>query len=384
MVLINPMYLLQRYIAWNLFVSTLTSSIIVSFLLWISQSFRFFDFIIVKRIPFKIFFIFLSLLLPDVLMISLPFSFLIAILWTYRRLILDQEIDGMFSFGLSPLSLGMPCLGLSLIFSAVLGYITIVELPQAFQKMKDQEHVIRHSLSQAIFSPGIFTVLGNKRIYVDEQINQNCFRGFFIYEKMPDGTQETVSAQEIDVLASDDQSLKIILHNGSKHQIPLAPKKPLTIFFEKYNLRLVQNKDILKRVEKKPYERALGDLLFGQPQNIGQLKSWRSEGIQRILFPLFPISYACLASFMMLTFSMIPLWIPILFSLGLGIMLQAFCFLCIQPHNWFFFTRFIACFLVIMPCFLWLFYAQIMGWLLYPKKSFKNKKSSKNKQGLAP
>jgi lipopolysaccharide export system permease protein len=289
------------YIFRQLSLTTLFLTIILTAAIWLTQSLRFVDGVLNKGLPIRTFFYLVTMLLPDLICIVLPAALLIAIIYTYNRLIADQELAVMRSAGMSHWQLAKPGLILATLVTLLLYAINIYFLPTAYKQMRDIEYAMRHTSSSSLLQEGEFNSLKGLMVYVRKRQNQRDMKGILIYNNR-DKEQPFLITAEAGSLIKTDQGMKLVLVNGARQDMDKTTNNPSMLYFDQYMVELETPKDGDAHRRKNLHEFGLTDLLnptdaMAAPRYHNR---FRAQGHQRILSPFYAFAFTGIALAVML------------------------------------------------------------------------------------
>lgn len=279
--------ILNRYVFNQLAFTTFFITVVLTAALWLTQSLRFVDIVICRGFSMTIFFKMIIFLIPDLISIVLPISTLIAILFTYNRLLTDSELIVMRASGMSNFALSLPAFSFSVVIVTFLYAINLYFLPISFQKFKDMEYEIRNNLTTYLVQPGEFTTLKGITIYVRERRRTGELRGILLHDARNQEAPFTLVAEQ-GLITENPDGLGITLFNGNRQQLDSKTGKPNILLFDNYTLDLsVIPEERIER-KRKPYERFLGDLLNPDVgiETPTMIKKLFAEAHQRLIIPL--------------------------------------------------------------------------------------------------
>jgi lipopolysaccharide export system permease protein len=289
------------YIFRQLGLTTLFLTLILTAAVWLTQSLHFVDGVLNKGLPLRTFFLLILTLVPDLITIVLPASLLIAVIFTYNRLIADQELVVMRSAGMNHWQLAKPALMVGTVVTLMLYAINIYILPSSYQKMRDIESSMHNTISSAMLQEGEFNSLKGLMVYIRKRQNQRDMKGILIYNNRNKDQPFLISAEAGSLLKTED-SMKLILLNGVRQDIDKKTNNPSMLYFDQYMLELEPNPGGAAGRRKRIHEYNIAELL-SPTEEMGELHRhgrFRAQGHQRILSPLIAMAYTVIALAVML------------------------------------------------------------------------------------
>ncbi len=289
------------YIFRQLSLTTLFITIILTAAVWLTQSLRFVDGVLNKGLPIKTFFFIITMLLPDLISIVLPPALLIAVIYTYNRLIADQELIVMRSAGMSEWQLAKPAFIVASLATLILYTINIYVLPSAYQQMRDIEHVSQNAISSTMLQEGEFNSLKGLMVYIRKRTSNKDMKGILIYDNRDKEKPFLVTA-EAGSLIKTEEGTKLVLLNGARQDTDKATNNPSMLYFDQYMLELEAPKAEGAGRKKDMHEHGILNLLYPSKEfaKASQHGRYRAHGHQRLLNPLYAMAFTLIALAVML------------------------------------------------------------------------------------
>ena len=310
------------YIFRSVVLATLAASAVIVTSVWVIHSLRFVDIVLSAHVSATIFFELALLALPDLLILVLPLSFFIAILFVYHRLILERECVVLQGAGVSFLALASPAIACAGVLMLVMYSLTLALSPMALGSLKDLERGLRNTLPAEMVHEGVFNTFKNVTVYVQKK-HHDELQGVFAHIFDPATRQSySVMAKE-GKLVQHPEGLQILMTMGNRQEINNG--KFSILYFDQSLISLAQIEGTPQVRLPAPYELSLAELFFPDSQNSqDQKRLLRAEGHQRLISPLMVPSFALLALAFLLTyrFSRRSLTRPVLGAVGAVIALQ--------------------------------------------------------------
>lgn len=290
------------YVFRQLSLTTLFLTIILTAAVWLTQSLRFVDGILNKGLPVKTFFMLVSYLLPDLISIVLPAALLIAIVYTYNRLIADQELSVMRSSGMSQWQLSKPAVVLAFFITLSLYLTNIYLLPNSYTQMRNMEHNLKTTISTTMLQAGEFNTINDLTVYIRVRENHKDMKGILIYDNR-DKDQPFLVTAEAGSLIKTPEGMKLVLLNGARQDLDKKTNNPSMLYFDQYMVELETPKDKNGSRIKDVHEYGILDLLF-PTEKIAPLEKhgkFKSQGHQRVINPLIALAFCLMAVAFMLS-----------------------------------------------------------------------------------
>ena len=210
------MKILHRYIIREFFESFLFGLLVFSIILLLDQILELVDLIISKGVSVWIAARLFTLILPNILSLTIPMAVLLAILLAYGRLSEDNEITAMRSSGLGYFSFTGPVLIVIMMLSILLAYFNLELTPMAHRQFRSMYKEVLTQRPMLKFEDNSITSVGEYKIFVkDVDKESDRLLGVNIYQ-FP--TKQSESAMRITassaVVTADAQAVVFNLFSG--------------------------------------------------------------------------------------------------------------------------------------------------------------------------
>lgn len=134
-----------------------------------------------RGIPVKNFFLFIFYTLPMVLIYTIPWSVLVAIMVVFGRLSADSEITAMRACGVSLLQIVAPLLLFVIGMTAICLYLQVYAGPPMYRKARTLLRDTATTQPMTIFEPGQQIEFEGAVVYIDDKIGNDQLRGVQIF-----------------------------------------------------------------------------------------------------------------------------------------------------------------------------------------------------------
>jgi lipopolysaccharide export system permease protein len=284
--------LVARYLFRNLAVSTLIATVMVSLVMWLIESLKFFELAINGGAPLGLFLWLVVLAMPPIVAVVLPIIFFVVVVFVYNKLTTESELIVLRALGLSQWRLATPALVLGGIVAAVVFVLNGFIAPLANERMKALEDITRTQFAGSPLNAGVFNPIGDKMtIYVHDREPNGDLHGLLIYQEQSNGRPTTTMAKR-GVVVEGDRGPEMIVYGVSRQEVDTKTGRPRTTEFERGTVDLQQVAEALTARWKEPSERTLPELLAGArgPEDTGFDNAFRAEAHSRIASPLFAMA----------------------------------------------------------------------------------------------
>jgi len=221
------------------------------------------DMIINKGVSALLMLQLVGLLMPSLLMFTLPISVLSAVLLGFARLTSDNEIIAIRASGVNLFKLASPVFLVGVI-------ISLACIPLNYKIMPESGYMARKLVKEigvrnptALLEPGVFLKIFREYIIFIYDIRGDQLRNIRIYQPQQNGPTRTLIAEKGQIMPQPrENTIKIKLSNGIADET--SPDKPDTFYkliFDSYYITL-DLKDSLQqhKIDKKAREYTLAEL----------------------------------------------------------------------------------------------------------------------------
>ncbi len=255
-------------------------------IVWLTQSLRFIDLIVIKGLPVETFINLTILIIPKLLVTIIPFIGFLASLITYIRLNNDSEIISMKAAGINNLTIILP----AFIFGICLGILALflenVGSPYAYNKFKNLQYDIRNNFISTLFQEKIFSSpIRGLTIFIRERDQLGNLEGIMIHDARDNNKKISINAEQGKIV-STPKGVRFLLINGNRQEINNNQNISI-LYFDQYTLNIKNhNKNNTSRF-KEASERKYSELIRPE-ENINEIykKEFIAESHKRIYTPL--------------------------------------------------------------------------------------------------
>ena len=205
---------LSLYIIRQLFAPLLIITFALSGIIWLLRALRELDSIIVSGQSLNTWLeVILYTALP-LLNLTIPPAFLLATLYAFYRLFLDNEITVLFSAGISRLRLGWPVMIVAGATAILLLGVGFYATPWAYRTMKVRLLQIDTDIASAMFRPGVFTnPTRGITAFIRARDDQGFIHGIFFQDSRDRDHPISYTAESGAVTSAEGRS-ELIMFNG--------------------------------------------------------------------------------------------------------------------------------------------------------------------------
>ncbi|MGE4065056.1 MAG: LPS export ABC transporter permease LptF [Rhodospirillaceae bacterium] len=292
------------YIFRQLIVGTSLVSIALAFLVWLTQSLQFLQFIVNKGLALGAWLKLTVLLLPWFLSVILPAALFFVVLFVYSKLSLDRELVVAQAAGMSRMRIATPAL-MCAAAAVIIGLIfTIYLVPASMRSFKELQWTIRTDVSQVLLRDGTFNQIGeNLTVYVRGRDKNGDLVGVMVHDTRDKEVSMTLMAER-GTLGGREGESNVVLYNGSRQELRRGTANLSILYFDSYTLdfRGVDSGGDDRYADIR--ERPTGELFnLSEADGIStaNVVRMRAEGHQRIVGPLGAIAFTLVGLAFLLT-----------------------------------------------------------------------------------
>lgn len=212
---------IQTYIGREVVVNFFLSLTLFTFIVLLSRLLKLTDLVIGSGVSLvSVTRLFLAMM-PSFLLITMPLSFLLAVLLTFGRMSADSEIVAMKASGIGVYRMAGPAIILALLVCCATAYLSIYAEPTGRRTMRDIAiNVAMDKASSAVKAQVFNDKFPGLTIFADKVFKDtNQLEGIFISDSRIDDSQTIITATK-GKLVTDKPSNALLLHlkDGSIHR----------------------------------------------------------------------------------------------------------------------------------------------------------------------
>lgn len=289
---------ITSYIFRQLIIGTVLVSVALAFIVWLTQSLPFLQFVINKGLGIGTWLKLTTLLLPWFVSVILPAALFFVVLFVYNKLSADRELVVVQSAGVSLWGIASPAL-LSAIVVMIVGYIlTLFVVPETHRSFKELQWSIRNDVSQILLREGAFNQLANElTVYIRDRGQSGELRGILVHDTRNAPNNVTLMAER-GMIVSDSGKPKILLANGSRQELEQGSGELSVLYFDSYSLdfgSLSRSTEDRFADNRERNTRELLNISEADGVSAINVSRMRAEAHQRIVSPLAPVGYTIVA-----------------------------------------------------------------------------------------
>ncbi|MEM9317476.1 MAG: LPS export ABC transporter permease LptF [Pseudomonadota bacterium] len=341
----------DRYILSQLLVLFGFFSLVLISVYWINQAVDLFDALLADGQNVAVFVEFAALSLPQIMLLVLPVSAFVAVIYIFNRMISESELVVLQTAGLGPLRLLRPVIGFGLMLAALIGVSAHVLTPSARAQFNDRSDQVSQDLSARFLRAGEFLhPTSGLTVFIREITEIGEFRDVFLQDRTDDADETTYTAERA-LLVLADAGPRLVMFDGFAQAHDPDTGRLAVVQFDDFTYDLAGL--IAAPTDRSRDIRELGTGLLltanrseaaAYGATVAQMRFVAHDRIVKSLFAFF-IPLIGAAALMTGTFSRFGVWPQILMAVGLMVPLQM---------SW----NFTSTFAQRDPTFMWLAYVQ--------------------------
>ncbi len=284
-----------KYISRAIFPPLITSAIVLTSLVWITQTLRM-AYLLDKGIDLSKFLKFTTLLIPSLLFMILPIITVITVIYVYNKLQDDRQIVIFRSSGLSNFDIAKPALVVATITTIIAYYLSAHLMPLSYNNLKQGLNDFKENYVSNIIDEKTFNQISkHSTIYVDRKNSNGSLEGVVLFDNKSPEKKTVLFAQRGHIRSLRESVTEFELTNGVRHSYDQSGN--LTkLKFESLIVAVGSEQNEVNVRTRTSLELYIQEMLWPD-ESIAPDRQKRliAEGHSRIIWPLFNFAFVCLA-----------------------------------------------------------------------------------------
>ena len=271
--------------------------IVLTVVIWITQSLQRIELVLENGRGLGMFLHLSILIIPNLLVILIPFALFAATLYSLYRMHSDSEIAVMFAAGVSRARIAIPFLLITFLGAIATLYIAVDLSPRTYRILKQRILDIRTDLASSILRSGEFIkVIDGFTIYVKEVNTGNQFTGLLVNDYRNPSETRTYLAQR-GVLQETDAGPVLVLIGGTIQSKSSRSDKAEIIPFQQTSIKVgeLQKKQELQLELTERYLHELLEPDLGNEWDRVNQSRMIAEAHSRLSAPFHAFAYVLIA-----------------------------------------------------------------------------------------
>ncbi|MFN3700596.1 MAG: LptF/LptG family permease [Alphaproteobacteria bacterium] len=289
---------LNGYIFRNLLVALAFITVVLTGVVFLTQSLRFLEMVVEAGASSTMFWILTMLALPKSFEIIIPITVMASVVFIINRMTTDSELVVMRSFGYSPLQIARPALSLALICTVLIYALAMLVTPLSQSFNHGLRQVIQAQYSSLLFREGVFNRIGQGvTVYVGERNSAGEMAGLIIHDnRHKNPVPSTIIAQK-GLVIDTDNSVQFVVYDGARHEYNSETGVLQRLKFERYSIDMQDNRPERMRWTP-PDERTIFELFrpdFTDADDVRAAREFQVEINKRLTSPLLVMVFTLIA-----------------------------------------------------------------------------------------
>jgi lipopolysaccharide export system permease protein len=294
---------IDRYVFRQLLIALLAATSALVALIWLTQSLRFVELVVNRGLSLWVFLQLTGLLIPNFVVVILPITTFVVVLFVYSRLAGDRELTVMRAAGMSPFTLSRPALVLTTLTVLMCYVLNLAIVPSSYASFREYQFEIRNRLAAFLLQEGVFTpVSDDLTVYVRSRDVDGTLRGILVEDAREKNSRSTILAER-GRLIDGPSGPAVLLINGSREEVDKQTGRLNVLTFQQNSVDLTQNvkgEDVRYRDVN---EMSMAELMHPETSalNARDAGKFLVEAARRLSSPLTAASFAMVALLSVLT-----------------------------------------------------------------------------------
>lgn len=289
---------LSRYILFQTLGPWGFFALVLTVIIWLTQSLRMLDLVINKGQSAGTFLHLTLLVLPSLLAIILPVAFFCAVLYVIHRLYSDSELVVMWASGVSRWDILRPLFVAAGLMAALTLAINLFVMPLGMRSMKDKVFEIRADLATTLVKEGAFTTpLPGLTVYIKQSARSGELTGILVHDSRDETKPITYMAAK-GVLARTPEGPRLVMYDGNIQRSEQGGAQISVLDFEKYTFDLSAFEKPRSEQVREASERYIDELFTidqSKPTEVRLQDVFAAEGHNRLATPLYNFVFVFIA-----------------------------------------------------------------------------------------
>jgi len=276
-------------------------------IIWLAQTLPLMEIIIDNGQSGFIFLEFATLILPNVLIVVLPFAVFASTLFTINRLFGESEMVVILSSGLSPTRVIRATVAVGVLAMLGIAVLVVVLQPRSTTRLADRIVKVRQNFVGTLLREKQFIhPTSGVTIYIKESSKAGEIEGLFLNDQRDPINPVTYSAKQA-LLLQDEDELRLVMIQGVMQRYSMIEKNLNIIEFDQFIFDLSGILGEAQVREPRPLEYFISELLNPDQIIVGggtySASTYLAEAHAKLAFPLLGFALPIFAFAMLMTAS---------------------------------------------------------------------------------
>jgi lipopolysaccharide export system permease protein len=291
--------LTTRYLMKNLLSATIFIALTLTAVVWLTQSLKLLEIVANSDAPPYLFLKLVALSLPRFLEIILPLSLVIAVLFVYNKMIMDNELVVLRSCGCDQYDLARPALLLAAAVSIILVCLTTYVSPLAYAEMQRLRVAVKAQYSSFLLREGVFNTFGKDlTVYARARGEDGGLSGIMIHDtRDKDKPPVTITAKR-GAIAMNGDIPEIVVYDGLRQQLDGDSGVITRLYFSRYTIEISSLGNEPRQRWREANERTFSELLrpdMSDRHERANREAFLAEAVNRVVTPFNALTFTIVA-----------------------------------------------------------------------------------------
>jgi lipopolysaccharide export system permease protein len=291
--------LVTRYLFKNLFNAAAFVTLSLTLVIWLTQSLNLLELVANSDAPPSLFFQLVILTLPKFLEIILPLSLVVAVLFTYNKLIMDNELIVLRACGVDQYALARPAVILAVIVSLTVTVLSAWITPRCIGQVQALRQTVKTQYSAFLLREGVFNTFGDKfTVYLRAREANGDMRGLIIHDTRDKERPPITIIAKKGQIVMDGDIPNIVVFEGMRQQLNPDNGTLTKLYFSRYTIEIKGLEGTAQERWHNANERTLKELLTPDMSNKNDLANtglFLAEANHRIITPWNAVGFTLIA-----------------------------------------------------------------------------------------
>lgn len=281
-----PMRQYERYLFNHLLGPAVVICASLTGLVWLMQTLKFLDFMLSRGLTVGDFMVLTGLMLPSLLVVIIPISLAIAVIYTYNKLMVESELVVFGAVGISKWQLAKPALNLGIIACVICYVLALYLMPLANRRFQDIRVFFRDKYASVLLEEEVFnSPMDGVTVYIRARDGQNL-KGVLMHDSR-DPKQTVTMVADHGSVQQTVNGPRFYLENGIRQQ--WKDGRVTWLAFDNYTMDIAFfGQDVARK--RGESEQTILELFDETGLTSKQIGAYRAEAHQRLTWPLLSVS----------------------------------------------------------------------------------------------
>lgn len=277
----------ERYLFLHLLWPTVLITASLTGIVWLTQILKFLDFILNRGLSLGDFLYLTGLMLPSLLLVLLPITVTIAVIYTYNKLTAESELIVLNAVGISKWQISRPAQVMGVACVIVCYALSLWIMPVASQRFRDIRALFRDKYASVLLEEEVFnSPMDGVTVYVRERDSDNRLSGILLHDSR-DPRQAVTMVAEQGRVQQTASGPKFYLQHGLRQQ--WRDGRLSWLNFDEYAIEIAFYGSAATR-QRSPEERTITELFNREGLTPKEVAAYRAEAGQRLTWPILAIA----------------------------------------------------------------------------------------------